>query len=302
MATTHSNSKLIPKVIVDVNNNTKTVWVKPEHADEATLNNLPPTLINHNLDEDGLRKDVIGQNQGSLLHTKEERTRSAERKYGSDALGEAAATKFIAQFGVDINDAPPVELDAERMYDYLAEGLTVEQAHEFKRFGIEPQESHPKIDPEYAFVSHPRVAKLDLQNQKTSDSGLRKQELRDIKVTARALQQSEVPPEVASRCLANGLRKEHMKHKHHSLDDIVRMSHEHNVQSPEFKSFMEKTPDDAAAPHPESWLSRQRRSMGIRLRRALWRSVRRRGRRLYNNVARRVSRFFKLAFLPWKTR
>lgn len=303
MATTHPNSKLIPKVIVDVNNNIKTVWVKPEHADEETLRNLAPTLENLNLNEDGLRKDTIGQNQGSLLHTKEERFRSAERKYGSDALAEAAAIKFEAAFGVSIENAPPVELDDERLYDYVAQGVSAEQAYEFKRFGIDPEDAHPKLDAEYTFVSQPRVAKMDLKNQRASDSGLRRSELANIKVTARLLQQSGIPAEVASKCIANGLRKEHVKNKHHSLEDIVRESYTNNVESQEFKDFLAKSPEgEGAAAHPESWFTRQRKKAGRRIRRAMWRSVRRRGRRLYNNIARRISRFFKLAFLPWKTR
>lgn len=304
MATTHTNSKLIPKIIIDVNNNIKTVWVKPEHADERTLQNLAPTLENFQLNEDGLRKDTFGQNQASLLHTKEERTRSAERKYGSDALGEAAAIKFEAAFGVSIDDAPPVELDDERLYDYIAKGLSVDQAHEFKRFGIEPEDAHPKLDPEYTFVSQPRVAKADLKNQRDSDSGLRKIEQEKIKRTARLLQEAGVPAEDAAGAIANGLRNDHIKKdKNHSVEEVVDAACAWNVESDDFKKFAAERPEgEGGAAHPESWFSRQRKKAGVRIRRAMWRSVRRRGRRLYNNVARRISRFFKLAFLPWKTR
>jgi hypothetical protein len=304
VATTHPNSKLIPKVIVDVNNNIKTVWVKPEHADEETLRNLAPTLENANLNEDGLRRDTIGQNQGSLLHTKEERARSAERKYGSDALSEAAAIKFEAAFGVSIEDAPPVELDDERLYDYVAQGLSAEQAYEFKRFGIDPEDTHPKLDAEYTFVSQPRVAAMDLKNQRSSDSGLRKAEMANIKATARLLQQAGIPAENAAFAIANGLRKEHVKNdKNHSVEEVVDAACAWNVESEDFKKFTVERPEgEGGKAHPESWISRQSKKAGVRIRRAMWRSVRRRGRRLYNNVARRISRFFKLAFLPWKTR
>lgn len=299
-STSHKNPHLIPKVTVDVNGYAKTVWVKPDEAGSGTLNDLPPVMPDFN--HHGERVNRIGPAQGSLFTTKEERILSAERGYGTEKLSEAAQEKFHMTFGCAIEDAPPVELSDERMYDYIAKGLNPGQAREYARYGIEHNFAHPKLDAEYAFVSGPKVAKIDLAEQKAFDSHLRKKEFLNINITARALQMEEIAPEVAADAIANGLRKEHLNTAKtgKSIEDVVAVAATHNVESQEFKDFMAQPNEEA--PKPKAWASRMAERAGIRIRRAMVRSLRRRGRRLYNAVARRWTRFLKLAFLPWKTR
>lgn len=290
---------LVPKTITDVNGNTKTVWVRPEEAtqQDSSLAGLKPVIKTRVAE--GLTHLRIGERQGSLRHTPEEKERASERGYGSDKLREAAARKFERDFGVSMKDAPPVALTNDQLYDYVARGVSVEHAYEFARFGVEPHLTHPKLDAEYAFIAGRKVAKADLRKQEASDSPIRSEELKDIRKTARVLQDLEVDPHVAAQCLANGLRMKHLRNGNHDLKETVEMSAKNNVESEKFQSFQEQ-------PGSVGGLKREMRDIGFRMRRAMWRMTKRwamrRYRRIYNGITRRISRMLRITFLPWKTR
>jgi len=302
---TQKRPGLVPKMTVDVNGVPKKVWVRPEEFDgpkqNAKLRDLNPVL-NQRFTE-GLSNMKSGEKKSSLNHTSEEKRKSSERGYGSEALRKAAARKFERDFGMKLEDAPPVEMSDDELYEYLARGISVEQAHEFARFDIGPEFTHPKLDAEYAFVSDPKVAKLDLHNQEESDSPVRKAELDDIKKTARTLQEMDVDPYVAAQCMSNGLRMEHLKDKSRDLKEIIEVSAENNVASEKFKNIQERPePIRGIGGHIKNWMHKQRkrawRSTKSWARRTRRRIVRRIGRR----ISRRFSRIMKTIFIPWKTR
>lgn len=298
---THQRPGLVPKMTVDVNGNPKKVWVRPEEMDgprpDATLSDLKP-IIKKRLAE-GLTHLRTGERQGSLRHTAEEKETASERGYGSDSLRDAAARKFERDFGVSMKAAPAVELGDDQLYDYLSRGLSVEQAHEFARFGIEPHLTHPKLDAEYAFIAGPKVLKADLKNQEATDSSLRASELKDIKQTARSLENLGVDPYVAAQCLSNGLRMEHLKDRSRDINETVEMSAKNNVESEAFRSYQGKPGTIGGAKEKlKEWNGRARRAMW----RGTKRWARRRARRIYNRIQRRISRILKVTFLPWKTR
>lgn len=297
---------LIPKVITDVNGNTKTVWVRPDvydsYAEDNDFNRVPP-IRKRQQEEEELKPmhTPVGEKQGSLRHTREEKARAFERGYGSDRLRAAAESRFLSEFGVPMSEAPPVVLSNEQLYDYIARGLTIEQAQEFAEFGIEPHLTHPKADAEYAFVAGPKVAKIDLKYQQASDSYLRRKELGDIHRTARGLQDMEVDPEIAAKCIANGLRSSHINNKKWDVKKVIEASSVHNVESKEFQEAVKEQ-----RPGLRDGAKRKVREMGVRARRAVWRGtkrwVRRRARRIYNSISRRFARLLRRTFLPWKTR
>lgn len=305
-----SREGLIPRLIVDVNGNPKRVWVRPDDESYAAKNPIHEYApqIRNQMEEDIKvpTHDRIGERQGSLRDTREEKTRAFERGYGSDRLHAAAARKFEADFGVSVDNAPDYDLTNEQLYDYIARGLSMEKAQEFAFFGIEPHLTHPKLDAEYSFVAGPKVTKIDLRKQMESDSHLRKEEFKDIKTTARFLQDMEVEPAVAAQCLANGLRMKHLKDKTREIRDTIKLSHQHNVESDAFENESEKLRNSGPTPAQGNGFQRWAKEQGVRARRAVWRGVKRwartRMRRIYNGVRRRIFRFLKLAFLPWKTR
>lgn len=307
---TQTRQGLVPRVIVDVNGNRKTVWVRPDDTSYAANNPIHHFRpeIKKQIEEDAMAPThaPVGEKQGSLRHTREEKAQAFERGYGSDKLRAAAEAKFERDFGVPIADAPDYDLTSEQLYDYIARGLTYQQAEEFAHFGIEPHLTHPKLDAEYAFVSGPKVTKIDLRNQTASDSYLRKQELREISKTARVLQDQGVSPEVAAKCIENGLRSKHLDGKIRDPKDTIKLSYEHNVESPEFAAAAEKLKVEEPPAVRDSRVKRWVKEQGRRARRAAWRGTkrwaRRRVRRIYNGVHRRITRLLKITFLPWKTR
>lgn len=298
---TQKRAGLIPKMIVDVNGVPKKVWVRPEDLDgkqsNPKLRNLKPVL-DQRLTE-GLKHMKKGKAQDALHHTDEEKIRASERGYGTASLREAAERKFERDFGIPLKDAPPVELSDGELYDYLSRGVTVEHAHEFARFGIDPELAHPHLDAEYVFVSSTKVAKMDLKNQKLSDSPARQEELDDIKRTVHSLQEMGIDPYVAASCIANGLRTTHLNDKSRNLKDIIETSAQHNVESDRFKAI-------PVRPTFKTGLQGKLQEWGERGRRRAWsgtkRWARQARRRVTRNVTRRISRFLKLVFLPWKTR
>lgn len=295
---------LVPKMIVDVNGVPKTVWVRPEDLNSKSdekLRNLKP-VINQRFEE-GLKHLKTGERLGSLRHTSEEKRKSSERGYGTDNLRSAAERKFERDFGVPMSEAPPVELSDDELYDYLSRGVTVEQAHEFARFDLGPESAHPKIDPEYAFVSDPKVAHIDLKNQEESDSPVRRGELDDIRKTARSLQNGGVDPYVAAQCISNGLRMEHINDKTKDFKDMVEVSAEHNVESDKFKSI-HPSPEDhrGIREKAKAWGDKMRHKAWMGTKRYVTRTRRRIMRRIGRKMRRRISRILKTIFLPWKTR
>jgi hypothetical protein len=272
------------------------------------INSIRPE-IKKQLDEDAaaMSHTPVGERQGSLRHTREEKARAFERGYGSDRLRAAAESKFEREFGVSMADAPDYELTNEQLYDYLARGLSFEQAQEFAHFGIEPHLTHPKLDAEYAFVAGPKVTKLDLRNQTSSDSHLRREELKSIAKTARTLQELEwVSPQTAAKCIENGLRVSHLNDKSLDTRQIIDLASKYNVDSDEYEAAAEKLKVAEPPAARDSRLKQWAKEQGIRARRAAWRGTkrwaRRRARRIYNGVMRRWYRLLKVTFLPWKTR
>lgn len=302
---TRQRPGLVPKMIVDVNGTPKKVWVRPEDLngskrDEA-LRDLKP-VINQRFTE-GMKNLKSDEKVRSLRHTKEEKEKSSDRGYGTEALRGAAERKFERDFGFPLSQAESFELSDDALYDYLARGVTVEQAHEFARFDLGPESAHPKIDPEYAFVSGPKVSRIDMRKQEESDSPTRKAELEDISKTARALQNLGIDPYVAARCIANGLRKEHLNDKSRNLKEVVEVSAEYNVASERFKSIQPSPHEFQGIRGTVGKWARKARGMAWR---GTKRWARRTRRRILGGISRRfrrrVSRTFKMIFVPWKTR
>lgn len=302
---TRQRPGLVPKMIVDVNGTPKKVWVRPEDLlggkSDEKLRNLKP-VINQRFTE-GMNNLKNGEKNGSLHHTSDEKQKSSERGYGTEALRSAAERKFERDFGVPLSQAETFELSDDALYDYLARGVSVEQAHEFARFDLGPESAHPKIDAEYAYVSNPKVARVDLRKQEESDSPARKAELEDISKTARTLQSMDIDPYVAAQCIAHGLRMEHLKDKSHNIKEVIEVSAEHNVASDRFK-HIQPSPEDTRG------IGGKIRKFGRDTRKKAWRGTKRWAtrtrrrimRRAGMKMRRRISRIFKAIFVPWKTR
>lgn len=302
---TRQRPGLVPKNIVDVNGVPKTVWVRPEDLDgakpDAKLRDIKP-VINQRFAE-GMNHLKTGERIGSLRHTAEEKQKSSERGYGTKGLRTAVENKFETDFGIPLSQAESFELNDDALYDYLARGVSAEQAHEFARFDLGPESAHPKIDAEYAYVSDPKVARIDMRNQENSDSPVRKAELEDISRTVRTLQNMGVDPYVAAQCIANGLRREHLDDKTRNVKEVIEVSAENNVASDKFKSI-QPSPEDVGSigGKIKQWARKTRATAWRGTKRYATRTRRRITRRIGMKMRRRMSRILKTIFVPWKTR